>query len=77
MMNEEMIMISEWKKSDWRSTETWESVNCSSGDVTITKIGENFVAHDPNGMLVSQFPDTWQNTVRMMECCFTWHIKAA
>ena len=36
-------MISEWKKSDWRSTETWESVNCSSGDVTITKIGETLL----------------------------------
>jgi len=76
-------MISEWKKSDWRSTETWESVNCSSGDVTITKIGDGhdgfglFVARDPNGMLVSQFPDTWENTVRMMESCFTWHIKVA
>ena len=46
-------MISEWMKSDWRSTETWESVNCSSGDVTITKIGENFVARDPNGRLGS------------------------
>jgi len=31
-------MCSEWKKSDWRTTETWESVNCSSGDVTITKV---------------------------------------
>ena len=68
------MFISEWKKSDWRSTETWESVNCSTGDVTITKIGEKFIARDPNGMLVSQFPDTWENTVRMMESCFAWRV---
>jgi hypothetical protein len=68
------MFISEWKKSDWRSTETWESVNCSSGDVTITKIGDGFIGRDPNGMLVSQFPNTWENTVRMMESCFDWRV---
>jgi len=25
-------------------------------------------------MLVSQFPNTWENTVRLMESCFTWRV---
>ena len=70
------MLISQWKKAEWRSTETWESVNCSSGDVTITKVGNGFLGRDTNGMLVSQFPDaTFEECAKLMESCFDWTIK--
>jgi len=68
-------MISKWKKSDWRTTETWESVNCSSGEVRITKVGRGFVGRDTNGMLVSMFKcDTFEECAKLMESCFDWRV---
>ena len=67
------MLISQWKKAEWRSTETWESVNCSSGDVTITKVGNGFLGRDTNGMLVSQIPNaTFEDCARLMEETFDW-----
>jgi len=67
------MLISQWKKAEWRSTETWESVNCGSGDVTITKVGNGFLGRDTNGMLVSQIPNaTFEDCARLMEETFDW-----
>jgi len=70
------MLISEWKKAEWRSTETWESVNCRSGNVTITKVGDGFLGRDTNGMLVSQFTSaTFEECVKLMESCFVWQVS--
>lgn len=69
-------MISKWKKAEWRSTETWESVNCLAGTVTITEVGAGFLGRDQNGMLVSQFAnESFEECAKFMEACFTWSVK--
>jgi len=73
-----MNFISEWKVAIWRTTETWESNNCSSGTVTITRLPEvdKFVCRDTNGMLVSSsFFDTFEEAAKLMESCFDWTVK--
>lgn len=73
MTSDLFSLKSQWKKAEWRSTETWESINCGSGDVTITKVGNGFLGRDTNGMLVSQFPNaTFEDCVQMMEETFDW-----
>jgi hypothetical protein len=72
MTSDLFSLKSQWKKAEWRSTETWESVNCASGIVTITQVGDGFLGRDELGMLVSQFPDTFEDCVQMMEETFDW-----
>jgi hypothetical protein len=74
------MTISKWKliKEDVLSSGTktarWESENCTSGTVTIIKIGHEFFGRDTNGMLVSAFADTSDEVVKLMESCFNWNV---
>ena len=57
------------------STTRWESMNCTVGPVTITRIGECFFGRNERGMLISQFPeDNFEAVKRTMEQCFSWDM---
>lgn len=66
-------MISKWKKSD--TDLKWTS-RCTAGVVSICGLDNGkFVCRDPNGMLVSQFPEkSFEDAVRFMESVFSWRV---